>query len=78
MMNRIQKFLLHPRYKNQDDGKHAYDKDETCNMKARKVVKQIEIEGMNQQPLGILYLHYSFTFPFTEINSLVKFSFGNM
>ncbi|CAM0946286.1 unnamed protein product [Alopecurus aequalis] len=40
----IQKFLLHPRYKNQDDGKHTYDKDETCGMKARKVVKQIEIE----------------------------------
>uniref|UniRef100_A0ACD5YPI2 Uncharacterized protein n=1 Tax=Avena sativa TaxID=4498 RepID=A0ACD5YPI2_AVESA len=40
----IQKFLLHPKYKNQDDGKQAYDKDETCSMKARKVVKQIEVE----------------------------------
>ncbi|KAM0896333.1 hypothetical protein ACQ4PT_023262 [Festuca glaucescens] len=40
----IQKFLLHPRHKNQDDGKHAYDKDETCTMKARKIVKQIEVE----------------------------------
>jgi hypothetical protein len=66
IINRIQKFLLHPRHKNQDDGKHAYDKDETCTMKARKIVKQIEIEGMNQQPLDILYLHYFLTFPCTE------------
>ncbi|XP_024318268.1 uncharacterized protein LOC100844890 isoform X2 [Brachypodium distachyon] len=40
----IQKFLLHPRYKNQDDATHAYDKDESCTMKARKLVRQIEIE----------------------------------
>ncbi|KAM3228006.1 hypothetical protein ACQJBY_059629 [Aegilops geniculata] len=40
----IQKFLLHPKHKNQDDGKHTYDKDESCSMKTRKLVKRIEIE----------------------------------
>ncbi|KAL5207204.1 hypothetical protein ABZP36_031639 [Zizania latifolia] len=40
----IQKFLLHPKHKSQDDGKHVYDKDGSCNMKSRKLVKQIEIE----------------------------------
>uniref|UniRef100_A0A0D9VEN6 Uncharacterized protein n=1 Tax=Leersia perrieri TaxID=77586 RepID=A0A0D9VEN6_9ORYZ len=39
-------FLLHPKYKNQDDGKNAYDKDGNCNIKGRKLVKQIEIEEM--------------------------------
>ncbi|VAI44882.1 unnamed protein product [Triticum turgidum subsp. durum] len=43
---KIQKFLLHPKHKNQDDGKHTYDKDESCSMKARKLVKRIEIEEM--------------------------------
>uniref|UniRef100_A0A0D9VDD9 MHD1 domain-containing protein n=1 Tax=Leersia perrieri TaxID=77586 RepID=A0A0D9VDD9_9ORYZ len=40
----IQNFLLHPKYKSQDDGKNAYDKDGNCTMKGRKLVKQIEIE----------------------------------
>uniref|UniRef100_A0A453NL97 Uncharacterized protein n=1 Tax=Aegilops tauschii subsp. strangulata TaxID=200361 RepID=A0A453NL97_AEGTS len=43
---KIQKFLLHPKHKNQDDGKHTYDKDESCSMKTRKLVKRIEIEEM--------------------------------
>jgi hypothetical protein len=43
-MNRIQSFLLHPKHKSQDDGKSIYDKDGSCNMKGRKLVKQIEIE----------------------------------
>uniref|UniRef100_A0A0E0CHC6 MHD1 domain-containing protein n=1 Tax=Oryza meridionalis TaxID=40149 RepID=A0A0E0CHC6_9ORYZ len=37
-------FLLHPKHKSQDDGKSIYDKDGSCNMKGRKLVKQIEIE----------------------------------
>ncbi|BAS77486.1 Os02g0198400 [Oryza sativa Japonica Group] len=40
----IQSFLLHPKHKSQDDGKSIYDKDGSCNMKGRKLVKQIEIE----------------------------------
>uniref|UniRef100_J3LAL3 MHD1 domain-containing protein n=1 Tax=Oryza brachyantha TaxID=4533 RepID=J3LAL3_ORYBR len=40
----IQKFLLHPKHNSQDDGKGVYDKDGSCNMKGRKLVKQIEIE----------------------------------
>uniref|UniRef100_A0A0E0CHC5 MHD1 domain-containing protein n=1 Tax=Oryza meridionalis TaxID=40149 RepID=A0A0E0CHC5_9ORYZ len=39
-------FLLHPKHKSQDDGKSIYDKDGSCNMKGRKLVKQIEIEEM--------------------------------
>uniref|UniRef100_A0A0D9YNT1 Uncharacterized protein n=1 Tax=Oryza glumipatula TaxID=40148 RepID=A0A0D9YNT1_9ORYZ len=42
----IQSFLLHPKHKSQDDGKSIYDKDGSCNMKGRKLVKQIEIEEM--------------------------------
>uniref|UniRef100_A0A0E0JWX7 Uncharacterized protein n=1 Tax=Oryza punctata TaxID=4537 RepID=A0A0E0JWX7_ORYPU len=42
----IQFFLLHPKHKSQDDGKSFYDKDGSCNMKGRKLVKQIEIEEM--------------------------------
>uniref|UniRef100_I1NY99 Uncharacterized protein n=1 Tax=Oryza glaberrima TaxID=4538 RepID=I1NY99_ORYGL len=43
---KIQSFLLHPKHKSQDDGKSIYDKDGSCNMKGRKLVKQIEIEEM--------------------------------
>lgn len=48
-MNRIQNFLLHPKENNQVEGKQVYDKDGSCTIKARKLVKQVEIEGMNKQ-----------------------------
>jgi hypothetical protein len=48
-MNRIQNFLLHPKYNNQVEGKQTYDKDGSCTIKSRKLIKQIEIEGMNNQ-----------------------------
>ena len=50
-MNRIQSFLLHPKHSSQVDGKQVYDKDGSCTIKARKLVKQIEIEGMHKQQL---------------------------
>ncbi|RLM79393.1 uncharacterized protein C2845_PM12G05810 [Panicum miliaceum] len=40
----IQNFLLHPRHSSQVDGKQVYDKDGSCTIKGRKLVKQIEIE----------------------------------
>jgi hypothetical protein len=48
-MNRIQNFLLHPKHNSQVDGKQMYDKDGNCTIKGRKLVKQIEIEGMYKQ-----------------------------
>jgi hypothetical protein len=48
-MNRIQNFLLHPRHSSQVDGKQVYDKDGSCTIKGRKLVKQIEIEGIRKQ-----------------------------
>ncbi|KAG0532195.1 hypothetical protein BDA96_04G087700 [Sorghum bicolor] len=40
----IQNFLLHPKHNSQVDGKQVYDKDASCTIKGRKLVKQIEIE----------------------------------
>ncbi|KAL6604491.1 hypothetical protein ACP70R_042918 [Stipagrostis hirtigluma subsp. patula] len=40
----IQNFLLHPKHNSQVDEKHAYDKDGSCTVKGRKLVKQVEIE----------------------------------
>ncbi|KAJ1278382.1 hypothetical protein BS78_04G075200 [Paspalum vaginatum] len=40
----IQNFLLHPKQSSQGNGKQLYDKDGSCPMKGRKLVKQIEIE----------------------------------
>ncbi|CAO2037558.1 unnamed protein product [Urochloa humidicola] len=40
----IQNFLLHPKHISQVDGKQVYDKDGSCTIKGRKLVKQIEIE----------------------------------
>jgi hypothetical protein len=48
-LNRIQNFLLHPKHNSQVDGKQVYDKDGSCTIKGRKLVKQIEIEGMRKQ-----------------------------
>lgn len=64
-MNRIQSFLLHPKHKSQDDGKSIYDKDGSCNMKGRKLVKQIEIEGTHNRSSrtsvwAIFHVHYAF------------------
>ncbi|XP_066318117.1 uncharacterized protein [Miscanthus floridulus] len=41
---KIQNFLLHPKHNSQVDGKQVYDKDVSCTIKGRKLVKQIEIE----------------------------------
>uniref|UniRef100_K3YPK3 Uncharacterized protein n=1 Tax=Setaria italica TaxID=4555 RepID=K3YPK3_SETIT len=43
---KIQNFLLHPKHSSQVDGKQVYDKDGSCTIKGRKLVKQIEIEEM--------------------------------
>jgi hypothetical protein len=43
-MNRIQNFPLHPKHSSQVDGKQVYDKDISCTIKRRKLVRQIEIE----------------------------------
>nr|CAB3449233.1 unnamed protein product [Digitaria exilis] len=40
----IQNFLLHPKSSSQVDGKQVFDKDGSCTIKGRKLVKQIEIE----------------------------------
>ncbi|OEL33227.1 hypothetical protein BAE44_0005757 [Dichanthelium oligosanthes] len=40
----IQNFLLHPKYSSQVDGKQVCDKDGSCTIKGRKLVKQIDIE----------------------------------
>lgn len=57
-MNRIQNFLLHPKHNSQVDGKQVYDKDGSCNIKGRKLVKQIEIEGNNFQSSARNITHF--------------------
>ncbi|XP_072963151.1 uncharacterized protein [Typha angustifolia] len=40
----IQKFLLQPRGQMLSDGKYVYDKEGSCTMKGRKVIRKIEVE----------------------------------